>query len=269
MAGWIVETVDAVLGEGQDPAPVVTLPTQDTTITLYDAPEGAVVDDLEDEQGNPMTELTVPAGDPYIPVFYGPDGVTTLWANSANGAWLPIPQRPTVEDLEGDYLARTGDNVYEYASADASTEPYLVVKVPSQGTLPSTQWPNRLEFQYYDDSTSQYRVGFHLNEKCLLRVRGVTPEDVAVRFIAHASLNPTWPVMEVTGNNSQDPAQKYFQVFEHSTRSYNGVTLPYIQNPNGERLYFGTADPATDAAYADHRPNIGDGWIDYVNGGGE
>ena len=255
MAAWVVSTV-----AGDGGIEIVTLPAAGTTLTIYDAPEGQVVTDFIDENGNPVTEITLPAGDPYIPRFQGPDGAEALWVQAANGRWLPLPRWNDGSEVGGsdpDAVKLSGGNVFEYA--DSQSPPWLVVRRPNDGT-DSTQWSNLLEFQYWDNDSNRYRLGFHLNEKALLRVRGVTANDVAVRFMAHPNLIPQWPVMEVTRDNN---TEKIFQVFERQVTSHVGVQVPFLVNPQGERLYFGTADPATDPAYADYRPNVGDVWLDF------
>jgi hypothetical protein len=255
MAAWIVSTVPGD-PEGTE---FVTLPAGPTTLEIYDAPDGELVADFIDENGNPTAEITIPDGDPYIPRFQGPDGAESLWVQAANGRWLPLPRWDDGSGAGGDpdTVKLSGGNVYEYEESNVG--PWLVVRKPDDNS-DSTDWPNMLEFQYWDNSTNRYRLGFHLNEKMLLRVRGVTPNDVAVRFMAHPNLNAQWPVMEVTKDNN---AEKVFQVFERQVTSHVGVQVPFLVNPQGERLYFGTADPATDPAYADYRPNVGDVWLDF------
>lgn len=265
LASWLVQTVDASasLGDGVE---AVVLPTEPVTVPVLDAPGGNAVTDLLDADGNPVTEIVVQPGDPYIPRFQGPDTVEQLWTQDRNGKNLPMPRF----DLESGQVAGdvflAGDNEYEYP--DSQQPPWLVVRIPNDGSS-SSGWPNRLEFHYYDNDTSQYRVGFHLNEKGLLRTRGVTANDVAVRFMAHPNLSSQWPVMETAGN---DNSVKYFQSFEHKTVSNvpfesQEVKVAYFVNPAGERLYFGSADPSTDPAYEDMRPDIGDAWIDFTEEG--
>jgi hypothetical protein len=267
MAAWVVTTAqnEDIYGG----ATAVVLPTEEIVLDIRDAPDGSPVTDFLDENGDPVSSISVQAGDPYIPYFQGPDDVDRLYVQADTGRWLPIPHYTVVAtgggggDLEGAVLLE-GGNEYEYEDSAPDGDPWLRVRVPNDNTNSST-WPNRLEFQYWDDTTGQYRTGFHLNEKCLLRVRGVTPGDVAVRFIAHPNLSDTWPVMEVTGDNSQDPNQKYFQVFQHSIRAQVGMQVPYLTNPKGERLYWGSYDPNEDEAWAAHRPRIGDGWLDFTD----
>lgn len=267
MAAWLVSTVpDEALGEGIE---VVTLPTDSTTLEIYDAPDGAgsLVTDLLDENGNPVSEISVPAGDPYIPRFQGPDGVQSLWVQSATGRWLPLPRW---DDGAGDgggdddgeqYVKLEGGNEHEYE--DSQSPPWLIIRRPNDST-DSTQWSNMVEFHFWDSTTNQYRLGFYLNEKGLLRTRGVTPTDVPVRFMAHPNQGSNTAVVEVTPS---DNTIKLIQLFLSQAVFRIPVVVPYLVNPLGERLYFGTADPATDPAYEDHRPDIGSGWIDFLGEG--
>lgn len=265
MAAWVVSTVtnDEVFDPGTE---VVSLPTETITLDIYDAPggSGTLVTDFLDENGDPVTEITIQVGDPYIPRFQGPDGMESLWVQSATGRWIPVPRWDDGTGTGGgsgsdpDAVKLAGNN------ETTITDPYVqFLRIDLQGA--ENDSPNRFEIRYYDETTSKFRPGLHANEKGLLRVRGVTPNDVPVRFIAHPSLSDTWPVMEVTGDNSQDPNQKIFQVFQHSVRATVGVQVPYLVNPKGERLYFGSYDPNEDEAWAGvHRPRVGDGWLDFT-----
>lgn len=254
-AAWIVTTGTAA-GDGSLP---VVLPSSPVTLTIYDNPDGAVVTDLLDEGGAPVTSISVAAGSAYIPRFSGPDGLTSLWVQEAGGRWLPIPRWDPGTDPGGGSgdVVLAGDNSYEYP--DSQQPPWLQIDVPDDGSL-SSGWSNRLEVRFWDNTTSQYRHGFHVNEKGLLRARGTTPNDVPARFMAHPAQTLATAILELTPS---DNAIKLAQFFLDRAVFTIGVTLPYVTNPGGERLYFGSADPNTDAAYADHRPRVGDGWVDY------
>lgn len=270
LASWLVQRVEAPEGAGfADGTYVVVLPTQSVTLDIRDAPDGSEVTDLQDADGNPINEIIIQAGDPYIPRFFGPDGSSQLWTQEESGTWLPLPRYDLESGESGGDVMLAGGNAQEFQ--ESPSEPWLQLSYRDDGT-DSSQWPNRFEIRYYDETTSRYRVGLHANEKGLLRVRGVTPNDVPVRLMAHPDLSSQWPVMEVTGDNSQDPDQKHFQVFESKTVSHNPVEaptvkVPYFENPAGERLYFGSADPSTDPAYEGMRPDIGDAWIDFTEEG--
>jgi hypothetical protein len=262
MAAWVVSAVEAPdLGEDVQ---ALILPDTAVQIQVYDAPDGTQVTDLLDENNNPITEITVPAGDPYIPVFYGPDGVESLWVEAASGRWVPMPRFDDGSmtgggDDDEDEVKLSGDNHFEYPDSNSNGDPWLRIDVPNDNTN-SNDWPNRMEFRYYDQSTSQYREGFYINEKALLRTRGVTPTDVPVRFMSHPTQAANVPIMETT---KSDNSVKLFQSFESQTVSLVPMVVPFLVNMQGERLYFGTADPATDPAYADYRPNVGDAWVDF------
>ena len=257
MASWAVSSAD-ISGVN-----AVVLPGTAVTLTIYDAPDGAVITDMLDADGAAMSELVLPAGNPYIPKFSGPDGVATLWVQAAAGSWLPVPRFDDGTTAGGggggvgDVLL-AGGNAFEYANSQ-DPDPWLRVDIPDDAS-DSSAWSNRLEFRFWDDTTSQYRHGFHVNEKSLLRTRGTTPTDVPVRFMAHPAQAAGTALVELT---LSDNTQKLFQQLLSLAVFGTGVQVPYVQNPNGERLYFGSADPNTDAAYANHRPRTGDAWFDY------
>lgn len=256
MAAWVVTTAasDDEFGTGTH---ALMLPNEDVTLAIFDAPDGAAVTDFI-VGGSAAAAVTIPANTGTIPKFSGPDGVTALWVENFDGAWVPIPRFTTDgtgSGSSGGDVVLAGGNAFEYAGSQAG--PWLTLKVPNDNSSASG-WSNRLETYYWDSSTSQYRLGFHLNEKFLLRTRGVTPDDVAVRFMAHPALNPTWPVMETTKN---DNSIKLLQSFESKTVSTVPVVLPYIVNEQGEKLFFGTQDPSTGPYAAALLP--GDAWIDY------
>lgn len=254
MAAWIINHTATETGIGPD---LLTLPPTGVTVDVYDAPGGAQLTDLLDLDGNTISTLTLPDGDAYLPRFFGPDGLDRVWIQAATGAWLPVPRfDETVATAVGD-VSLAGGNVQEYA--DSQAEPWLILRRPDDGTDSST-WPNMLEVYYWDTGSSQYRLGFYLNEKGLLRARGTTPSDVAARFMAHPTQGSTTAILETT---LSDNTQKLLQVFTTQVVSNVGMQAPYVANPAGERLYFGSADPATDAAYASHRPRAGDAWLDY------
>lgn len=259
MSAWVVQTVAAdSLSTG---AQAVILPTTSTTLTVYDGPSGTALTDLLDATGNPATSVPITAGSPYIPQFSGPDGVDRVWAPAADGTWLPIPRFD--EGGTGGGGGATGDvllaggNVHEYT--DSQSPPWLILRRPNDGTS-SSAWQNMLEVRYYDTTSGTYRLGFYVNEKGLLRTRGTSPSDTEARFMAHPGKGPAVAIMEAT---LDDNTKKLFQVFTGSALFNVGVQVPYLTNPVGQRLYFGTADPATDPAYATFRPRTGDGWLDY------
>lgn len=91
MSAWVVSyapTTDISAAQVQS----VTLPTDATTLQIYDSPGGALVTDFLDEEGQPVTEITIPGSSAYIPRFSGPDGVESLWVQAVTGRWLPIPR---------------------------------------------------------------------------------------------------------------------------------------------------------------------------------
>lgn len=255
LAAWVVTTADA--GDGTQ---TVILPPAATTVPIYDAPDGVEVTDFLDETGAPVSAISVAGGDPYFPRFQGPDALATLWFQSSGGRWLPVPRW---DDGTGTGGGGTGDvelaggNSHEYP--DSQSPPWLIVKRPNDNS-DSSVWSNLLEIQYWDSTTSQYRNGFHVNEKGLLRTRGTTPADVPARFMAHPSQETAVPLVEVT---LSDNTVKLLQVFLSQAVFQVPVVVPYVVNPLGERLYWGTADPNEDAAYASHRPNLGAAWINY------
>ena len=258
MAAWVVSTAasDDQFGSGTQ---ALLLPTEDTTVPVYDAPNGSPVVDFLNSDGDAMAAVVVPAGSGTIPKFSGPDGVQALWVQNFDGTWVPMPRFTTDGTGSGGGgagdVVLAGSNTFEYA--DSQEGPWLTLKVPNDNSSASG-WSNRFETYYWDNSTSQYRLGFHLNEKTLLRTRGVTPDDVAVRFMAHPNLSATWPVMETTKDNN---ATKLFQSFEDRTVSKVPVTVPYLVNEAGEKLFFGTQDPSTGPYAGDLLP--GDAWVDY------
>lgn len=88
-AAWLVSTsTDPDTG-----VETVIVPSTSTTLQIYDAPDGSgtLVSDFLDASGNPVSEIVVPAGTPYIPKFSGPDGMDVLWVQAATSEWLPIP----------------------------------------------------------------------------------------------------------------------------------------------------------------------------------
>ena len=98
MAAWIVQTTEPDEMTGTR---TVILSAGQTELTIYDAPEGAVVTDLLDEAGTAVSGVTVPAGAPYIPRFSGPDGVAVLWVQTEGGQWLPVPPYQTTAGVSG------------------------------------------------------------------------------------------------------------------------------------------------------------------------
>jgi hypothetical protein len=91
MSAWVVSSAPAADASSAN-VRMVTLLAEATTLQVYDSPAGALVTDLLDELGDPIEELTISPGDPYIPRFSGPDGVTSLWAQADSGRWLPLPR---------------------------------------------------------------------------------------------------------------------------------------------------------------------------------
>ena len=256
LASWAVSSADV------GGVATVVLPASATPLTIYDAPAGAVVTDMLDADGAAISEIVLPPGDPYIPQFSGPDGVATLWVQAASGAWLPVPRFDDGTTTgggggTGDVLL-SGGNTFEYPNSQ-DPDPWLRVDVPDDASA-SGSWSNRLEFRFWDTTTSQYREGAYINEKSLLRTRGTTPTDVPVRFMAHPSQTAATALFELT---PRDNTIKLFQQFLALAKFGTGVQVPYLENPAGERLYFGTANPNTDAAYAAHRPRTGDAWFDF------
>jgi hypothetical protein len=257
MAAWVVATVasDDEFGAGTR---ALLVPSTDTYVPVYDAPSGSLVTDLLDSDGNVLSGLVVPAGTSIIPKFSGPDGVESLWVQGWDGTYVPVPHFTASEAGGGGGVGDvvlSGGNAYEYL--DSQGAPWLTLKVPNDNS-DTTEWQNRLETYYWDNSTSQYRLGFHLNEKLLLRTRGVTPSDVAARFSAHPSLDDEVPVMETTATDIND---KLFQSFESKTVSTVPVVVPYLVNEQGEKLFFGTQDPST-GAHAGSLA-VGDAWLDF------
>lgn len=257
-AAWLVRSVDAdeALGLGTK---AVILPPTETELPVYDAPSGALVTDFLDEAGAAASTISIPSADPYIPRFSGPDGLTALWTQAESGRWLPIPHYTTnggTSSATGDVMLE-GGNVHEYA--DSQSVPWLIVKRPNDNS-DSSLWDNMLEFQYWDNATSQYRLGFHLNEKALLRVRGTTPNDVPARIMAHPDQTSVTALFELT---LSDNTVKLLQAFLDIVSFSVPVMVPYLVNPLGERLYWGTADPNEHTAYTNYRPDIGSGFINY------
>jgi hypothetical protein len=91
MAAWVVSSA-SVSDTASAEVRAVTLPTEAMQLQIYDAPGGSQVTDFLDEGGQPVTQITVPPTDPYIPRFSGPDGAASLWAQADGGRWLPIPR---------------------------------------------------------------------------------------------------------------------------------------------------------------------------------
>lgn len=84
-AAWLVELVtNAALYSG---AEVVALPTADTTVPFYRAQNTTALTDFLDSTGSPISSIIVPAGSPYLPFFFGPLDLTTLWFQDTNAAW--------------------------------------------------------------------------------------------------------------------------------------------------------------------------------------
>src|SRR5690606_27811216 len=185
MDAWVVSAVEAPdLGEEVQAR---ILPETYTDIEAFGAPVGSQVTDLLDENMDPISEVTIPAGDPYIPVFYGPDEVETLWVEAANGRWLPVPRFDDGSGSGGDgddedEVKLSGDNHFEYTDSNSNGDPWLRIDVPNYDTN-DNDWPTRMVCRYYDHATSQYRAGFYIIEKALLRTRGGTPTNVPVRVM--------------------------------------------------------------------------------------
>jgi hypothetical protein len=260
LAAWVVRSTpaDEVFGLGSK---AVILPPVSTTLQIFDAPDGALVTDFLDDTGTAVTGISVTSADPYIPRFSGPDDITALWFQAEGGRWLPIPHYTPGDASSaapGDVMLE-GGNVHEYE--DSQSVPWLVLKRPNDGTT-TTAWSDMLEFQYWDNSTSQYRIGFYVNEKGLLRARGVTASDTVARVMAHPNQSPAVAVFEAC---LDDNNAKLFQVLTSAAAFTVPVTVPYLVNPLGERLYWGTGDPNEHAAYANYRPVIGSGFIFYNN----
>lgn len=85
-AAWLVELVtDVSLYSG---ASVVAIPASDVDVALYSGQDlSTLVTDLQDSTGSPITVVTVSAGAPYIPFFFGPEDFTTLYFQDADSAW--------------------------------------------------------------------------------------------------------------------------------------------------------------------------------------
>lgn len=85
-AAWIVELVtDPDVYSG---ANVVALPSSDVDVPLYSGQDvTTLVTDLQDSTFSPITGITVPSGSPYLPFFYGPDDLTTLYFQDSESAW--------------------------------------------------------------------------------------------------------------------------------------------------------------------------------------
>lgn len=101
-AAWVVTPVDAsaLLGAGKT---VVGFAGGDLELTFFDGPNGTPLTDLLDATGNPATTVTVPANQPYIPFFQGPDGSQQLWFADVFGAWhllLPSDSGQRIGGLE-------------------------------------------------------------------------------------------------------------------------------------------------------------------------
>lgn len=259
MAAWVVSTIasDDEFGAGTH---ALLLPNEDVTLEIYDAPSGSLVNDFLDSDGNAASAIVIPANTGTIPRFSGPGGAEALWVQNFDGAWVPMPRFTTDGTGSGEGggvgdVVLAGGNSYEYPNSQQG--PWLTLKIPNDNSS-SGAWANRLETYYWDNSTSQYRLGFHLNEKVLLRTRGTTPDDVAARIMAHPSLNAQWPVLETTKN---DNTVKLFQSYQDKTVSKVPMVVPYFVNEEGEKLFFGTQDPSTGPYAADLNP--GDAWIDY------
>lgn len=260
MAAWIVSTVasDEEFGTGTK---ALLLPAEDAALDIYDAPDGSLVTDFLDAAGVAVSTIVVPAGTGTIPRFSGPDGAEALWVQNFDASWVPMPRFTT--DGTGTGAGGAGDvllaggNSHEYANSQSP--PWLILKRPNDNSA-STAWKNMVELWYWDNATSTYRLGFYVNEKGLLRTRGVTPSDVVARFMAHPSQSVTAAILEAT---LDDNAVKLFQVTTASVVINLPVIVPYLVNPKGERLYWGTGDPVTDPAYANYRPDVGAAWINY------
>lgn len=256
MAAWVVSTAaaDDEFGAGIQ---ALVLPNETSSLTVYDGANGSQVTDLLDAGGAAVSTISVPAGDPYIPKFSGPDGVEVLWVESAAGHWLPMPRFDDGTGTGGGGgagdVVLAGGNSYEYD--DSLSTPWLLLKRPDDNSDSAT-WQNMVEVQFWDNSTSQYRSGWSVNEKGLLRTRGTTPNDVVARFLAHPSQDDAVPVLELT---LDDTATKLAQFFTGSVVLTVPITVPYLANPLGERLYFGTQSPND----GDFPPNSGDAWLDY------
>lgn len=148
------------------------------------------------------------------------------------------------------YMPVPGGQSHTYANSQSP--PWIVLRRPNDATDSST-WDNMLELWYFDDSTSQYRLGFYANEKGLLRVRGVTPSDVPARIMAHPSQAAA--IFELADN---DNAVKYLQGFTDRLVSNVPIHFDVWINSQGEALYMGSQDPND----SPRPPNLGDGWLD-------
>lgn len=85
-AAWVVTPKDAtaLLGAGST---VVGFATTDLQLAFFDSPNGTQLTDLLDATGSPVTTITVPANQPYIPFFSGPDGSDVLWFPDVFSSW--------------------------------------------------------------------------------------------------------------------------------------------------------------------------------------
>ena len=155
------------------------------------------------------------------------------------------------------YVRLPGGNTFDLPNSVG--EPWMRLRVPND-LSDSTTWPNRIEVWYFDTTLADYRLGWYINEKGLLRTRGTTPSDVPARIMGHPAQSSTVALQEWTPD---DNTVKLIQ-FLLSQAVFNvPIIVPYIVNPLGERLYWGTGNPYEHAAYANYRPDLGSGWIDY------
>lgn len=99
MAGWLVVDVDAsTLFPGEEGGVrLVAIPNDNIELTVYDAEDGNPVTDLLDANESTISVVTVLAGNPYIPLFYGPDEVSELWveavdSNGGSLGWFQVPR---------------------------------------------------------------------------------------------------------------------------------------------------------------------------------
>lgn len=85
-AAWIVDLVtDPSLYSGAD---IVAIPGSDVDVPLFADQSGATpATDLLDATGTPITGITVPAGSAYLPFFFGPNDIATLFFQDSNNAF--------------------------------------------------------------------------------------------------------------------------------------------------------------------------------------
>lgn len=84
-AAWVVDLVtDPAVYSG---AKVIALSATDVAIPFYGSQSGLALVDFLDSTGSPITSISVPGGSPYLPFFFGPEDITSLWFQDVNNVW--------------------------------------------------------------------------------------------------------------------------------------------------------------------------------------